>query len=143
MNKKLNGEPTMKKRIFLIIMLLIVLPLISYIFVTVSPLVFGTKVNSAEEMKGATFGLPIPFLTQDLTYDYEGDFPRHFGMDTDFLDSYSNTQVDKSKYILSILIVYGILVSIFFIMVRYLSDYVKAYLEEDNDYRKVENERID
>ncbi|OZM58422.1 hypothetical protein CIB95_02315 [Lottiidibacillus patelloidae] len=126
----------MKMNRFLIIMLLIVLPLISYLFVTASPLVFGTKVNSAEEMEGATFGLPIPFLTQDLTYDYEGDFPRHFGIDTDFLDSYSNTQVDKSKYILSLLIVYGLLVTVFFILVHYLSDYVKEYLEEETEYRK-------
>jgi ABC-type multidrug transport system fused ATPase/permease subunit len=133
----------MKKKMFLILMLVIVLPLISYIFVTASPLIFGTNVNSAAEMKGATFGLPIPFLTQDLTYDYEGDFPRHFGIDTDFLDSYSNTEVDRFKYILSILIVYGILVIIFFIMVRYLSSYVIAYLQEDNEYRKIEKERLD
>lgn len=83
--------------------------------VVLGSLLFGTNIESYEEFRNAKFGFPVPFVYQDVyasgAQGYEGSFPRRFGLQLDFLDKDPEFVFYKTKFVLSLIIVFSILTS--------------------------------
>jgi len=105
-------------RIMKNIISLLFLLLVSIILVFFS-VFFGSYIESYEEFRNAPFGLPIPFVYQDVAAagagDYLGDFPRRFNLQTDFLDHDLHITFIKSNFIYSVLIVFSLLKILYFV----------------------------
>ncbi|KKI91387.1 hypothetical protein WQ54_15305 [Bacillus sp. SA1-12] len=102
-----------------IVIIFILLPIISVIFVSVTPFLIKANVENYEEFKDAKFGFPIPYVRQNLLEsgsDYEGGFPHQFGLQMDYLDEDPEFKFILTNYFLSFSIIYiCLLVSCFLV----------------------------
>jgi hypothetical protein len=113
-NKVNMGEAMIKKSL----VILILLPLLSVFIVAATLILVPVNVQSYEEFQEAKFGLPIPYIRQDLLKSgaggYEGGFPHKFELQMDFLDKDPEFEFILPNFLYSISIIYlSILISIF------------------------------
>lgn len=100
------------------VVLFFILLLLSICIVSISALL-ETNIKSYHEFRNAKFGLPVPFLYQDLyasgLNDYLGGFPKKFSIHMDFLDNDPQITFNKPNFILSVIIIFSALMSFYFI----------------------------
>ena len=95
------------KKVFVIFILL---PIISFFIVSVTPFLIPVNVENYQEFQDAKFGFPIPFVRQNLyesgAGSYEGGFPHWFGLQMDVLDHDPEFKFISTNYFYSIIVIY-------------------------------------
>lgn len=80
--------------------------IISLFLVSIS-IFLPAKANSFGELNNLSFGYPIPFISQDLSFvGYEGGYPHRFDINFDFLDPVIVIKFNKIHFISSVLIIW-------------------------------------
>ncbi|MGN7467160.1 hypothetical protein ACTHO5_22300 [Cytobacillus praedii] len=91
-------------------MIFILLPIISFFIVSVTPFLIPVNVENYQEFQDAKFGFPIPFVRQNLyesgAGSYEEGFPHWFGLQTDVLDHVIDFRIISTNYFFSVSIIY-------------------------------------
>lgn len=97
----------------------IIILLLSIVIVCLS-LLLGSNVESYSEFRHAKFGLPIPFLFQDLyitgAKGYLGQFPHRFPLQLDFLDNNQKLEFILLNFIASVLIVFVVIYLVYILV---------------------------
>jgi hypothetical protein len=111
------------------ISLLSITLLLSISIVLISGFLGTTNIKSYDQMRNAQFGFPLPFIKQDLLKSgidgYEGHFPHRFGIQLDFLDNDPSIDFSRLNFIVSIIIVYGIILIYYLIGRKLYRKYLK------------------
>lgn len=99
----------MKRTLIKILVSILLLPILSVLIVSATPIMIPANIEDREGLHHAEFGLPIPFITQDISTNvsgYEGGFPHSFSLQMDFLDHNILLEFNLENFLLSAFTMY-------------------------------------